>query len=153
MSTVLQDDNMKKYSLIYMISFVMYPFLYVALPYATAKAWADITVLIFIAAAVYQLLYMIFLRKKDDVSLKRSIARYFLYLFITSAIPLVWFYADIFFNGYTFTFLNASDGPYYGFEAWSAAVWENIIYLPLLAIFTAYITTYCIVSHRLKNKS
>ncbi len=139
--------------LAYMLSFVIYPLLYAAVPYVTAQTWADIVAMLAIIVGIFQLCYIIFLRKKDEVSLGCSIARFFLYFSSVSAACLIWFYIDIFFNGYSWGFLGASHGPYYGFEAWREAGWDNIIYIPLLTIFAAYIITYFVISRKHKNNT
>lgn len=142
---------MKKLSLVFLISFVTYPFAAKARPYATARTWADILVMIFFAAVLYQLLYIIFLRKKNNVSLGRSIGRWFLYFFWTGTAFVIYCYLDMFINGYTYCFLTTSNGPYYGFEAWSRCI-ENFIMVPFLILSVIYTVAYFAVSRRIRYR-
>ena len=144
---------MKKYSLIYMLSFVFYSLALVSLPYITVQTWADILFFLFIGSCIYQLIYIIYLRKKENVTLGRSIARYFLYLSIVGSIFIVITYLDLFINGYEQRTFVTGDliETYYKFEAWKNAGFVNFFCLPLLAMFTIYEILYALKGRKKSN--
>ena len=71
---------MNKYDFILKMSFISYLLVLVAKPYITARTWADIILFLFIFSCIYQIAYILYLRKKENVTFLRSIANYFLYL-------------------------------------------------------------------------
>lgn len=85
---------LKKYGIIYMLSFVFYFFVLEASPYISAQTWADILLLLFIVAIIYEITYLIFLRKKERVSFGRALARWFLYGFTALEVSLLKNYFD-----------------------------------------------------------
>ncbi len=50
----------EKYDLFFILSFVSYVLIMIASPYVTAQLWADIILLLFIMALVYQFIYIFF---------------------------------------------------------------------------------------------
>ena len=146
---------MKKYSVVFPISFLTYIFSYLAMPYMTAKIWADIIGLLFILACCFQLLYIIHLRKKENVTLGRSIGRYFLFLSFTAIAIVVISYGNIFVNGYapsTWTGQQIGD-TVYGFKAVINAGWSHFVCIPILFVSFVYQIGYYFISRKLKNKS
>lgn len=146
---------MKKFGFIYALSFIAYPLLlfssasigYVIVNYETA---GPLTILAFI----YQLTYMIFLRKKENVSLKRSIALFFLYFFLGISVYIIGCYIYFYFAGYkVYAFFPWSSPPdvYYGFEAWEKF---NGSYLKpyRIVIFTAVCALAYLIKMRKKQK-
>lgn len=71
---------MKKYDFIFKISFITYLLALIARPYMTARIWADIILFIFIFSCIYQITYIFYLRKKENLTFSKSIVKYFLYL-------------------------------------------------------------------------
>ena len=74
---------MKKYNFIFKISFISYLLALVAMPYMTARIWADIILFIFIFFCIYQINYIFYFRKEENVTFLEGIANYFLYLTYT----------------------------------------------------------------------
>jgi hypothetical protein len=137
---------MKEFDLILKLSFVSYPAFALAIPYVTARAWADCLVFVFGACVLYQLIYIIFLRRKENVSLSRSIARTSLYMTVTVSATVVGYYIYIFFFGFTYDFFMIHN-VYYGFEAWKNC-FMSIVYVPLLIINAVYRFLYCHISRK-----
>lgn len=71
---------MKKYNLFFKLSFINYLLILIAIPYITARIWADIILILFICSCLYQIIYIAWLRKKENVKFLTSIAGYFLNL-------------------------------------------------------------------------
>lgn len=147
---------MKKFSMLYLISFFPYILALFALPYMTARLWADAIGLCFIFSCCYQLLYIIYLRKKEAVTLGRSIGRYFLYLSFTAITTVAIWFADNFFNGYTpTTWVGGypTGDTVYGFQA---ILQDNMMLFfsaILLSISLIYHIAYFSISRFIKNKS
>lgn len=155
-SSIMEGEVlMKKRSIIFMLSFISYFFVIIASPHITARTWADLCLYGFFAAVLYQLLYIAILRKKDKVSLGRSIARTFLYAFIVVSCNIVMYYIDTFINGYIeYGFLSSNIlASYYGFDAWANDFFANIIYVPSLIIIAIYDIAYFAISKKLKRRS
>lgn len=135
------------YSIIYLVSFIMYPLILIAMPDVTAQTWADAVALVFVAAVCYELVYIFHLRKKDNVSLKRAIALYFLYLFSSVEVYIFLYYADNFINGFaTSDFLgNPTSEVMYGFEAIVKDTWAHMVFVPILVICVVYQIVYFVV--------
>ena len=145
---------MKKFSLIFLLSFISYPLGFIAAPYITAQTWADIISFLFIGANVYQFLYIVYLRKKDNVSFGRSIANYFLYALGSFVLWEIYVYFDMFFNGYTeCAFLGECYETYYGFEAWKHNEFDNIVYGMLSLICFIYFISYYLISKKKKKSN
>ena len=144
---------MKKFSLIYVLSFLSYFFVYSAVPYITARIWADIAFYIFIIAVLYQLTYIFYLRKKENVSFSRAVARLFLY--ISSLINILYAVSCvyIYFFGYTsYTWIKSYKiGNYYGWEAIEKSGMNYVFLLILIPIL--YQLLYILISKHLKNKA
>lgn len=85
---------MKKYDFIFKISFISYLLALIARPYMTAQSWADSILFIFIFSCMYQITYILYLRKKENVTFLNSIANYFLYLTYISDILVGYMFLD-----------------------------------------------------------
>ena len=125
---------MKKYGNIFKITFITYVLLMIACPYITAQPWADVCLILFISALIYQLLYVIYLRKKENLKFTKVLCRYFAYTISSVSIYIIFDYIDICLNGFTPSdFLgNSYEETYYGFEALKHADWKNLFYIPYL---------------------
>ena len=132
------------------ISFASYILILCASPYVTAQAWADFSVFIFIIVIIYHLLYIFVFRKKENLSLAKAIANYFLYLSNLFITILISYYIYIFYMGNYRCFFQCT-GPYYGFEAW-----DNfgiiIFYTPLLCILLTYSFCYYWINNKINIK-
>lgn len=146
---------MKKYGLIYPLTFISYTFFlsYLCI-FTTLTVAVEIGALalgvLMTASFIYQIIYIAYLRRKENISLPRSIARFFLYLLLSISLCWLFYYIYSFFAGLVFGFMgNAS--RYYGFEAWEIL---NGLYLWLLFIPPAlYTVIYLIVSNKIKKLS
>lgn len=131
---------MKKYSLIYLLSFLSYIFIWISLLNVSDGLW---TVWLFVISIIYQLLYIFILRKKDGVSFRRSISRYYLYFLIVLCTIIIGGYISVFFNGYSVCkgVMTYCSEPYYGFEAW-VKMEDNSIFIPLIVLSMIYFIRY-----------
>lgn len=146
---------MKKFGLIYLLSFLSYSLFLLYLSvfttlYPAVELGAFALGILSAAAFIYQITYIVFLRRKENVSLPRSIALFFLYLLIGIGIYVILFYICVFFAGLYFGFMG-NGKRYYGFEAWKIL---NAFYMWLLFIPPAiYAAVYRIVSNKIKKSS
>ena len=124
--------------IIFFISFLSYILISFARPYVTAKTWADICLIVFILSIIYQLVYIIYLRKKDNISFKMSIAKYFLFALSSFGISIIIYYIDCFINGVYIGFFGVGD-KYYGIDAITNNILTNILFIPFLIIKIIYI--------------
>jgi len=145
---------MKKYSVIFTLSFISYLIVLFAAPYISAQTWADLCLLIFLLSVIYQLCFLIFLRRKEGVGIGRGIARFFLYSLQVLSIYVIIQYGDMFFNGYQQqTLIGDCYGEiYYGFDAWKNNIFANIIYLSVLFTTFVYGVLYFIVGKTIGSK-
>lgn len=124
------------------------------MPYITAQTWADICFFMFLGACIYQVVYIIYLRRKENISLGRSVAKYFLYAFGSLFCLVIYEYADLFFNGYKeCSFLGECYETYYGFEAWKHDDIGNFVYGIVLLVCFVYYVSYYIISKKLKKSN
>lgn len=149
----------KKFSLLYMLSFIIYPItINELLYYMSARTGSDVIGILFILAFIYELTYIIYIRKRENIGLGRSISRFFLYLIYSITAMLFVGYINAFFNGYTSTyFFGLCTGETcYGFSALYQMLfnsWEHLFDIPILIVFLIYTVTYYKISCRLKDKS
>jgi len=85
---------MKKYDFIFKIAFINYLLVLIARPYITGRTWADIILFMFIFSCVYQIIYIFYLRKKENLTFLKSIANYFLYLTYIGDVIAVYSFFD-----------------------------------------------------------
>jgi len=149
---------MKKYDSILKLSFIPYVFALYASSYVTAQTWADVIFLIFLISILYQIWYLLFLRKKENMGFFRSLGKIFLYFTVCVEISIFIDYIDMFINGYVagglFNFYS-SDIRYYGFEAIANATknWEGIMYIPTIIICIIYQICYAKVSRKIAKNN
>ena len=146
---------MKKiYSIIFALSFLTYGIALSVSQYVTARWWADCLAYLFGVAVLYELVYMIVLRRKETVSLGKTIAFWFLCFFTECELIAACHYVRLFIKGYTPTdFLgNVNGETVYGFEAIAADGWSNFIFVPVLLISVIYQVAYFSVRYMKRNK-
>jgi len=86
---------MKKFSLIFRLSFLSYTLSAIALPTASSLNWVTFAHLAFFTCCCYQLIYIFFLRKKENVSFSHSIAVLFLYVAFAFQLFVIMGYSGI----------------------------------------------------------
>ena len=147
---------MKKFSLIYKLSFLPYLAFEV---FFGLNAFIDeyrnsfgtlVSIFAFLAipAFIYQMVYIIKLGRRENVSVKKGIGQFFLYLFLGISVSILVTYAIIYFKGYAvYAFFPWSAPPsvYYGAEAWDK--YSNSWYFPrqFLGFSAVYALIYFIV--------
>ena len=143
---------MKKLSLFYFVSY----FLYTVLISCNCVYWLGdyLCAAVAILLALYQIFYVAFLCKLDNVSHSRSAARSFLYILINLNLILIIRFIDNFINGYQ-KFAGLSPTPigekYYGFEAIMNDDVTMFIFGITFPPLLIYSIIYAIVSIRLKK--
>lgn len=149
---------MKKIGLIYRLSFLPYTAILCVLAHFREFRTAEevillVLILLMTAGFVYQLLYIIFLRRKEGISLPRSVAQFFLYIFLSIGLFAAFVYIYAFFAGYkSSTWLGYPPivTTYYGFDAWKCL---NGWYMFMLFIPTViYGIVYLLITQNIKNK-
>lgn len=145
---------MKKYSIVFALSFLSYGISLSVAQYVTARLWADCLALVFGVAVLYELLYIVMLRKKEAVSLGNAIAFYLICFFTECELIAACYYVRLFFRGYTPSdFLgNVNGETVYGFKAIAADGFANFIFVPLLLISVVYQVIYFVVRYRKRKK-
>lgn len=145
---------MKKYNIIFLLSFVSYFMVLFASLHITAHTWSYIFFLVFLISVTYQLIYIIIFRKKDGVSLGRSISKFFLYALSAVSCYIAVEYIDIFINSYKETAFLSEEliATYYGFDAWKNNFWSNILFIPFLFLNIVYAIIYFAISRSIKKK-
>lgn len=141
---------MKKCNLIFKISFITYIMALIVSQYVTAKLWADMCILLFIVALIYQFVYLFALRKKEDKKFGEVLGLFFV-LAITSVSGYIFIdYLYMFINGYTPTdFIgNSLETTYYGFEAILENGWSNLIYVPYLIFNLIVLIVYKLIKRK-----
>ena len=141
---------MKKYNLNFRLSIITNIMAMIARTYVTAQIWTDLTIILFIAALIYQLVYLFVLRKKDDKKFGEILGLFFV-LAITSVSGYIFIdYLDMFINGYTPTdFIgNSLETTYYGFEAILENFWSNLIYVPYLVFNLIVLVIYKLIKRK-----
>lgn len=145
---------MKKLGLIYRLSFLPYTVILCALFHFRVFRTAEeiilaVLVLLMTAGFVYRLLYVVFLRRKENISLPRSIAQFFLYIFLSIGLFAAFIYIYAFFAGFrSSTWLGYPPivTTYYGLEAWKClnGWYIFVMFIPAVIYGIAY---FCITRH------
>lgn len=139
-----------KFSIIYFVSFFMYPF-------TAFQALLPRSSFVCVVAAglvfLFQLIYIIWLRRKENVSLGRSIARFFLYLLAVPDVMYVCYFVNTFFNGYNDRSFwgEPTHYVYYGFEAWAKDEWNLVFFGFTLFVFVVYLVLYLVISAAIRK--
>ena len=121
---------MNKYDFIFKVSFI-------AAPSMTERTWADIILFLFIFSCIYQIIYILYLRKKENVTFSKSIANYFLYLTYTSDIVVGSMFLDMVLE--------------IGYDSGWEAVGFIFVWLPVFIISSIYQFIYYKIKRK-KNK-
>lgn len=130
---------MKRYGMAFLFSFLSYPVALAAMPYMTARTWADACLLLLVPCLAYQLAYLLLLRKREGVSLGKALSRFFLHALQAVSLYIVILYLDMFFNGYhATTFTGQPVAVYHGLDAWTHNVFANLLCLPVLLLTAGY---------------
>lgn len=143
----------KKFSIIYFVSFFIY----------TAIIWFNLIyylgdypcAVLAILMGIYELVYIVFLRRKEAVGLGRSIARFFLYALASFSLLFIGFLADNFINGYqerAWITGEAIGERYYGWEAVINDEWGLAFFKIAFIPFVIYAAGYFIISAVLKRR-
>ena len=119
---------MKIYDKLFKLSFLFYIIIIYKISYVTFT--------FFIFSVLYQLAYIIYFRKKNNLKLSKVIGKYFIYIANCISIYIILDYANMFVFGYTPVGIlgDSADITYYGLEAWENNSWANLIYIPWLGI-------------------
>ena len=151
---------MKKFSLIYALSFLPYLAHEVCSFFNnnTDKLQNSLEPLVFILtfsiipALIYQLIYIIWLGRKDKVSAVKSIGRFFLYFLLSKSISIIIIYIGIYFNGFVEQVsLSGKHLVYYGAEAlnkYSRSVEFYPIQFLVITVFYGFAFFYINLLHR-----
>ena len=145
---------MKKFSLFYALSFLPY-LAYKALWFFNNNvdkyqhSFTDLVSalnFLVLAALIYQLIYIIKLGRKDNVSARKCVGQFFLYLFLSQSIYVIINYIVIYYNGYIErAFLSGHASRYYEAKAWDK--YSKSLFFPKQTIFVSvlYAIIYFIV--------
>ncbi len=137
---------MKRYGLGFALSFLSYPVALAALPYMTARIWADACLLLLVFCLLYQLVYLLILRKREGVGSGKVIARFFLHALQGLSLYVVIRYLDMFFNGYHATTITGQPvAVHYGVDALTRNGFANLLYVPVLLITAVYMAVFFLV--------
>ena len=145
---------MKKYRIIFALSFLTYGIALSVNHYVTARLWADCLALLFGCAVLYELLYIFLLRKKEKVSLGKAIAFYFLCFFTECELTAACYYIRLFFKGHTPTdFLgNVNGETVYGFAAIRADGFANFVFSWVLCVSVIYQMLYILIRQNIRKE-
>ena len=147
-----QISSMKKYSVIYAVSFIFYFLLYLTRPHISViNGWYEVIVeYLFTASVLYELIYLFYLRKREDVSFGKALARLFLYAFI--AFDGIWIFHIVhsFFTGVSVGFFGDTNARY-GFEAINSDLFRAIVLDPIFVVGIIY-QIICFVRWKRKKK-
>lgn len=145
---------MKIYTNILKITFITYIMIIIERPYVTAQLWADVCLLLFFAALIYQIAYIVCLRKKENIKFCESLFTYFIYAISSVSCFIILNYINMFINGYTPNdFLGNTHGiTYYGFEAIINNEWANLVYMPYLFFNIVLLVIYNLKSKKIISK-
>lgn len=148
------NDKMKKYNLLFKLSFITYVMFMIAMPYITAQIWADLIMVLFISSVIYQFVYLFGLRKKDNKKFSEILVLFLIYGITSLSVRMIIDYIDVFINGYTPTDFvgNRLGYTYYGIQAILENQIKNILYVPYIIINTIILIIYNCKKDRSKNK-
>ena len=82
---------MKKFNFFFKLSFINYFFVLIAIPYITARIWADIILILFILSCIYQIMYIIFLRRHENITFLKSLLEWFLNITYVMDVIVIFF--------------------------------------------------------------
>ncbi len=147
---------MKKYNLIFKLSFIIYIIFMIAMPYITGQIWADLIMLLFIASLIYQFTYLIALRKKDNKKFGEILILFIILGITTLSVRILIDYVDAFISGYTPKDIvgNSYGHTYYGMQAILEKKNElkNIIYIPYIVVNLIILIIYKLKVRKVGNR-
>lgn len=132
-----------KFSIIYFVSFLLY--LFVPFEFGEFLKMTLAGVIAAVLIFLFQLIYIIWLRRKEKVSVGRSIARFFLYLLAVINVGFVCVFVNIFNNGYVY-YGWRYEKTYYGYEAWEKAQMGRGVFGFFFTVFVVYLALYLAIS-------
>ena len=143
---------MKKYSLIFKLSFLSYIACIFVTPYITARTYADVIFFIFLFCCGYELLYLFYLRKKDNVSFGKALADLFRYGFLALFvwITLYKIYGVIFGVAIGRGFPPAYT-TYYGVDSLKNDPFGTALFVILGLLNAVYNLVYSVISKRIER--
>lgn len=152
MKKITEFIKKNKFSIIFFLTYLVYPMILIFDWIYWLGDYGCIALVILLA--VYEMLYVFRLGRKEGVSIGRAIAKGVLYLLFMPNIYWVFYYTDTFMNGYFETAFLSGDVlyEYYGFEAWKYDIYAAILFATTFVPFLIYTITYFGVSRHLKNK-
>lgn len=146
---------MKRYFNIFKLSFITYILVILASKFITAQVWADICLFLFVFALVYQVIFLLFLRRKENIKLSKAIYTFFLLAISSVSCCIILDYIKMFFRGFQAIglFGNAYGKKYYEIEAIINNDFANIIYIPILILNIILIIIYLRLNKLKQKKS
>lgn len=141
-----------KFSILYLLSFLVYPMIICLDLIYLIGDYPCIALAILLG--IYELMYIIFIGRKENVRLGRRISTGVLYALISLNILPIWSLVDDFINGYQdYAFLSGPIGEcYYGFEAIINDDVMLFIFGITFTVFIVYLSAYLVISRIIKNK-
>ena len=138
---------MKKFTYIYAVSFLSYIFLFITSRVSpiTSDCAFYISLLSTICSAIYEIIYLIKLRKKENLSFKQT---FFLGWFLSNIafiITYIIYNITVYYKGITIGFFGA--GKVYGLNALDKDLFGRIVMDPL-----ALLSVFCVVIYIYKIK-
>ncbi|MBQ4165390.1 MAG: hypothetical protein IJD85_03620 [Oscillospiraceae bacterium] len=137
-----------KFSIIYFVSFLLY--LFVPFEFGGFLKMTLAGVIVAVPIFLFQLIYIIWLRRKEKVSVGRSIARFFLYLLAVINVGFVCVFVNIFNNGYVYCGWRY-EKTYYGYEAWEKAQMGRGFFGLFFIVFAVYLALYLAISAAIRR--
>lgn len=143
---------MKKFSLVFNLSFIPYFLVLLVLDKISARTSADIIFFIFLLSVLYQLTFLFYFRKKENTSFLRALARMILGATFALSAFNIYYTAYIYVNGYIKTdWVGNYINTYYGLEALKESL-SFYIFPTILFILTTYQGLYFLISWIIKNR-
>jgi len=145
---------MKKYNLIFRLSFITYIMFMIAMPYITAQFWADLFMLLFIVSLIYQFVYLFVLRKKENQKFGEVLILFLVLAITTLSIRMLIDYMNDFIKGYTPTDFvgNSLGNTYYGMQAILENQLKNLLYIPYITLNLIILIVYKLKVRKVGNK-
>lgn len=144
----------KRFSVIYALSFLCVLPLTYARPFVTARTWADVILVFSACCGVYELVYILWLRRKDGVSLGRAISHGFFCFFFALFLRGLLHFARIFFIGYeAYDMLGRPLGrTIRGIDALAGGGLEDLVYLLMMCISAVFDIIYIVISKMISKR-
>lgn len=138
-----------KFSIIYFVSFLLY--LFVPFEFGGFLKMTLAGVIVAVPMFLFQLIYIIWLRRKEKVSVGRSIARFFLYLLAVMNVGFVCYFINTFINGYTRYTWGGYASVYYGAKAWEKNQLGRGFFRLAFIVFVVCLVLYLVISAAIRR--